>query len=53
MVITDFDKFRDNIFLINATKLVQHVIQNIMLRMNEHKIHDTVVSSLRYKMKRK
>ena len=34
----------------NATELVQHVFKRIMLHMDEHKIHDTVVSILRYKM---
>ena len=53
MIIADFHQFCDDIVVGKATVLVQHVLQRIMLRMNEHEIHGVEGSILRYKMKMK
>ena len=37
---------------IDRACLVLHIFKPTMLRMNEYKIHDTLVSIVRYKMKR-
>ena len=52
MKIADFYEFYNHIFLENAKELVQHVFLRTTLRVNEHKIHDVVVSILWYKIKR-
>ena len=51
MISTDFEQFVIIFSSKNATELVQRVFQCIMLhvRMNEHKIHDTVVSIFKIK----
>ena len=59
MITTEFDQFVDYIFLEKRNKaslgtsilLVQSVFQRIMLCMNEHNIHDTVVSILKKDIK--
>ena len=50
MIIIDFDEFWNHIFLEKRNKACS---ARTTLRMNEHEIHDIIVSILWYKMKRK